>query len=401
VKKYAWLLFAILLCGTCSASARQEAFEQNAFQPKGTENFRFVVMGDNRPHGGAKDIVTQNGYFLGNIGRANAADADFVVLAGDLILGRAGKANLISQKWDAYDKACKLFDMPYVSVAGNHDIWDKRSQRIWQERYGPLWFSWDHKGCHFIALNSEVVGQTNKITGLQLKWLKDDLENAASARRIFVFLHKPLWAGKQNQWNTVVHPLLAKYGVDTVFGAHCHQYTLCPTKDGVRYVITGGAGAELSGQELAGGFYHFLNVDVTGNTSDYKIITASGELPADCVTTQGVKKLKNAIKVEPLTKLPKTGPITIRVSVPNPTNRPVRALLVSNAGGSSWNIQTGQTIIPPKSRKTIIAKVAYKNAFPLPRSITVKLVDMNITRTLFSWQILNKLTSNISPPTKQ
>jgi len=394
MKKFICLLLAyVFICG-CASPARRNASRQNAVTADNTRDFRFVVMGDSRPWWQSEDIITQNEHFLANIDRANASQADFVVNVGDLIHGCTPNAELINQQWDAYEKACERFKIPYISVIGNHDVWDEQSQRIWQKRYGPLYFSWDHKGCHFIALCSEIVGQMQTITGRQLTWLREDLQKAAPARRIFVFLHQPLWAyppasgQTTNQWNSDVHPLLVRYGVDTVFAGHWHQYILCPTRDGVRYVVTGGAGAELGdAYELAGAFFHFVTVDVAGKSSQMKVVTPTAQLAPDCVTTQQIENMEKAIHIEPRQHPLRDGKLLPPIHVTNPTAQPAKAVLQWDVNGTTWQADEAEIFIPAGARKTIVARAKYQSLFPLPEA-RVKLVDGK--RTLFGWQFLKQ-----------
>lgn len=369
------LLVCLLLCG-CEAGIDKQAVD--------LKEFRFVVMGDNRPWWQGQDIITQNKHFLGNIERANATNADFVVNVGDLIHGYTDDEELINKQWDAYDKACKLFKMPCISLVGNHDVWDEQSRDIWQKRYGPEYFSWDHKDCHFIALSSEIVGQINTITGKQLEWLEQDLAEAGDARRIFVFLHKPLWVDR-DQWNDQVHPLLAKYGVDTVFAGHWHQYMLFPVKDDICYVITGGAGAETEPHELAGGFFHFLEVEVKGSSSSFSVVTAEGQLPPDCVTWDKVKTLEESLIVQPIERLPEEGEVEIEIIVSNPTNRRIKAIATIEAGGKDdWYAGQSEVFLEPGASKNFTVKGEVgQNVFPLPKS-NLKLVDGQ--KQLFGWE---------------
>ncbi len=376
------LLVCAVIC-SCSVVPKKAPYEKN--------NFRFIVMGDNRPWWKGKDIVTQNEYFIGNIKRANACKPDFAVIVGDLIHGYTDNADLINREWDAYGEVCKRFNMAYISVVGNHDIWDKQSQEIWLKRYGPLYFSWDYKRCHFIALCTEIVGEMNKITGEQLEWLKADLKKATSARRIFVFMHKPLWAydpkGKesQNQWNREVHPILAQYGVDTVFAGHWHQYTLYPKRDGVRYVITGGAGAEFYGGELRGEFYHFITVDVKGDSATFKVVTAEKELPPDCVTSEKIKALKKAVSLEPLVELPMDKPVLMKLDIENPTDMDVEAIVKWKQDDSSWEIESAKCHIPAGGKRVLDIKAGIDGEIlPLPNgSVEFK----RGKRKLFRWKL--------------
>jgi RNA polymerase sigma-70 factor (ECF subfamily) len=77
-------------------------------------------------------------------------------------------------------------------VVGNHDVFNEKSEELYKQRYGKLWYSADVKDCHLVILDSEDQSAPDKIAGAQLEWLKTDLA-AAKGKRIFVFLHKPLW----------------------------------------------------------------------------------------------------------------------------------------------------------------------------------------------------------------
>ncbi len=75
-----------------------------------------------------------------------------------------------------------------------------------------------------MILDSEDQRAPSRIAGAQLAWLKEDLA-AAKGKRIFVFLHQPLWREEglefsATDWGRHVHPLLAQAGVDTVFAGH-------------------------------------------------------------------------------------------------------------------------------------------------------------------------------------
>ena len=132
------------------AAAAVTALASMASVGRASDEWRFVVMGDNRPPGGVKDPTVQPDTFLENIKGVNLLGADLVVIVGDLVLG-AQPEEVIPALWDGYDKAIANFEMPIYSVAGKHDIWDMVSERIYQKRVKPLWYSFDHRDAHFIA----------------------------------------------------------------------------------------------------------------------------------------------------------------------------------------------------------------------------------------------------------
>jgi predicted phosphodiesterase len=271
------------------AAAAVTALASTASVGRASDEWRFVVMGDNRPPGGVKDPTVQPDTFLENIKGVNLLGADLVVIVGDLVLG-AQPEEVIPALWDGYDKAISDFEMPVYSVAGNHDVWDTVSERIYQERVKPLWYSFDHKGAHFIVLNSEDQSEDRahfeKISGAQMAWLKADLAKSKGAGHTFVFMHKPLWTLEYggSQWMEEVHPLLAAHKVDAVFCGHIHIYEKHPTIDGVRYLITGGAGAELRDYEEEGSFHHFVVVRVQPEALRLAVVR-TGAIDAENVVT--------------------------------------------------------------------------------------------------------------------
>ncbi len=66
--------------------------------------------------------------------------------------------------------------------------------------------------------------------------------------------------------------LMTKYKVDTVFLSHIHAYYSF-VKGDVRYIISGGAGAELLTKDT---YYHFIRVKVTDKENHLEVV----ELPS-------------------------------------------------------------------------------------------------------------------------
>jgi hypothetical protein len=257
------------------------------------EPCQFVVIGDTRTDGSGGDVITPAPMYCRAIDEINLLQPEFVVNVGDLVLGYTD-LNTLVQQWEAFDGATGKFEVPVYLAAGNHDIWDETSEKVYQERYGPLWYSFDVKHCHLIVLDSEDESPRVKIAGRQLAWLKADL-SSAKGKRIFVFLHKPLWADDYtaagSNWVRDVHPLLAEAGVDTVFAGHWHHYEDMGTSDGVRYVVTGGGGAEIGTEPVRGGFYHYVWVTVppAGEDKAQLAIVRTGNVERQDVVTTGLR----------------------------------------------------------------------------------------------------------------
>ncbi len=261
------------------------------------EPCRFIVMGDNRPPWDNPDTVTPSVGYQRAALEANLLQPEFVVIGGDLVRGYTSLEKM-EQQWEAFDAATKQFRMPVYLVVGNHDVFNQATEQLYQRRYGKLWYSLDVKHCHLVVLDSEDQTAPGKIAGAQLEWLQADLA-AARGKRIFVVLHQPLWpreerAFRESEWGKTVHPLLLQAGVDTVFAGHEHTYQQTPTRDGIRYIITGGGGAELGEQAepLAGGFLHYVLVTAPSDApATLAVIHTGGVDPEDVVTTEKARQV--------------------------------------------------------------------------------------------------------------
>jgi Icc protein len=93
-------------------------------------------------------------------------------------------------------KAVKAGETFYVP--GEHDIaTDDGAQYL--ERFGKGtkgkgWYSFTHKGVHFIGLNNcQQVDAMGKLGADQLAWLKADLAQLSASTPIVIFAHIPLW----------------------------------------------------------------------------------------------------------------------------------------------------------------------------------------------------------------
>jgi len=406
MRKVAAVVLAGLVLAGCAMATRVPVLVKPLVDPGGEGEFTFVVMGDNRPWWGGKDNVFQNEYFAENIRGANASGGEFVVITGDLIHGYSKDMTVVNRMWDDFDRATSYFELPVVPVVGNHDIQDRKSAGVYKRRIGPTVFSWDYRGCHYIALDSEVVGGIDRIAGAQLAWLKEDLKRAGGARRLFVFVHKPLWRfgprerWAENRWNREVHPLLAAAGVDTVFAGHDHEYQRYPTRDGVNYVVTGGAGAEVRGGELEGAFFHYLVVSVKGHTSSYEVITPDGRVPVDYVTTQSLEAHELDLNIEPLASLPKDGLIEMRARLKNPVASEARVTVTWDTKGTAW-LPIGRKAVLAALRPNDEAAFAIQahvtgRLFPLP-SLKVELADDTESTELLSWNVFTQALAKIAP----
>jgi len=118
-------------------------------------------------------------------------------------------------------------------VPGEHDIANDDGA-MYRERFGKNtqgsgWYSFNHKGVHFIGLNNcQQVDAMGLLGADQLRWLKADLASLSSSTPIVIFAHIPLWM-VYPEWGwgtpdaTEALAYLKRFGSVTVLNGHIHQ----------------------------------------------------------------------------------------------------------------------------------------------------------------------------------
>jgi 3',5'-cyclic-AMP phosphodiesterase len=145
--------------------------------------------------------------------RMNRVQADFAIAGGDLVFDAAEVELSRAQKlFDLYRETLKPFEVKVYSVIGNHDVFGISSKsgipatdpnygkKLFEDRIGPRYQSFDHKGWHFVLLDSigtkpngrDFVGH---VDAAQLEWLKADLAKMRPGTPLIVCTHVPLVSG--------------------------------------------------------------------------------------------------------------------------------------------------------------------------------------------------------------
>ena len=157
---------------------------------------------------------------------------DFIVHTGDVSqLSR-------EDEFDDADQILKEAGLPVFFVPGEHDMLDPDGGKAFLQRFGKGtrgagWYSFDHKGVHFVALVNVAdlkPGGMGNLGAQQLQWLKTDLAGRPSSTPIVVLAHIPLWTVYADWgWGTddsaEALRLLARFGSVTVLNGHIHQIT--------------------------------------------------------------------------------------------------------------------------------------------------------------------------------
>jgi len=194
------------------------------------EDFTFVQISDS--HIGFNKAANPDvlGTMKVAIDKINALSKqpDFIIHTGDLT--HQSKP----AEFDGMDqvlKSARAKDVFYVP--GEHDT-SVDDGKAYLERYGKKakgngWYSFDHKGVHFVGLvNVLQLEGMGKLGAEQIKWLDDDLKARTASTPVVVFAHIPLWAvypewGWGTEDSAQALTLLKRFGSVTVLNGHIHQ----------------------------------------------------------------------------------------------------------------------------------------------------------------------------------
>ncbi len=157
---------------------------------------------------------------------------DFIIHTGDIT--QLSK----DQEFDDAEQIIKETGLTVFHVPGEHDMLDEGSGKAYLDRFGKGtkgagWYSFDHKGVHFVALINVAnlkAGGMGSLGADQLEWLEKDLSRRPASQPIVVFAHIPLWTvyaawgwGTDDAAQALGY--LKRFGSVTVLNGHIHQIT--------------------------------------------------------------------------------------------------------------------------------------------------------------------------------
>lgn len=255
------------------------------------DRFHIAIMTDRT--GGHRPGVWEEG-----VKRVNLLRPEFVVSVGDLIEGYTEDVAEIETQWTEFLGFIKQMEMKFFFVPGNHDLTNPTMHRIWREHFGREWYSFDYKGVHFVAINSEDPRE--HLGEEQLAWLEQDLAKHADARWTLLFLHKPLWtyaeremsAGNPDPTNWKKVETLLGSRPHTVFAGHVHHYVQYD-RNGMKYfhLATTGGSSPMRGVPY-GEFDHvtWLTMEADGPRVTHLLL--DGVLAPETVTEAGIARFR-------------------------------------------------------------------------------------------------------------
>ena len=246
-------------------------------------DFTFVQVSDTHVGTGQ---AAYNARFQEVIRQVNGLKPAFVIHTGDAL-----------QTWSPENAALfkeisKTLVPPLHLIPGNHDIAIKEQDAVsrWNDAFRSDRDSFEHEGCVFIGLDSNLWNSSLPAEKDQLAWLKSELAKA-KGKRIFVFQHHLLFTKTPDDPNgdyyAVDQPargeilkLLKKHKVEAVLTGHYHRLN-DSVFDGIRYITTPATSFSTGGDKgltgysvffvTDGGFTHrFVDLRTQGNPPEFK-----------------------------------------------------------------------------------------------------------------------------------
>jgi len=240
----------------------------------------FLVFGDAKHSPFLKDVLKQ----------ADELNPQFCITTADLVNRGAGDQGV--KEYKMLDEEAGWFFRKYPTwpTLGNHEISGvseggyESGQRNFADFFGlydPT-YSFTYGNAKFIALDWPKVSEDPE----KLAWLEKELKEA-QGMHIFIFRHRPFYTvgsksyGDVEGKTTVTTELFSKYNVTAVFSGHDHLYYRTK-REGVNYVISAGAGANIYGLKrekdaIEGDAYYGRDLDSTDENQKFRFHPSSGK----------------------------------------------------------------------------------------------------------------------------
>ncbi|HEV7429289.1 MAG TPA: metallophosphoesterase [Thermoanaerobaculia bacterium] len=307
-----------------------------------SSTFTFVVAGDNRP---AKDGDPLTTPLLDIVKQLAANPPAFVVWGGDTVFGKQDIG--IDAQYAQFLAALKPVPVPVFNAPGNHEMvvqtmvacgtasdpyngelpdFSGSMMASYQKDMGPLYGMFRYGNAAFLVINTDDVldvtltnacdynGYVGKAQFAALQATLTQLNADATVTHVFCFMHRPIKdkGGSQigasksdtSPYNTQVeafrHLLDSKNNpkITFVFASHDHLLYVDPAPANANgpftgsvpnsgkpaFIVTGGAGAPLSGCKNGksgkpGAYFHYTTVTVNGANVTVNVVPLYGTTP--------------------------------------------------------------------------------------------------------------------------
>jgi predicted phosphodiesterase len=279
-----------------------------------TGDVHFVLYGDSRGGTPTHELIVK---------RIASEQADFLVGTGDLVADGRNNA-----QWESYfDIEGELLrDHCLFTTIGNHELVEESGASFLryfgtaEEQQKHVLYSTFRWGfLRFFVLDSE-----GSFLGEDRQWLERELQKSETepnvAWRIAVLHDGPFASGLHGDnsklWGADVPKLLRQHHIDFVFAGHDHIYER-GASDGLRYVVSGGAGAPLypvkhlrSSARKVESAYHYVVFEVGTETGKLTAKRIDGSVIEEIGFTKHDMWNDDGPAIAPASTKPTTAPVT-------------------------------------------------------------------------------------------
>jgi 3',5'-cyclic AMP phosphodiesterase CpdA len=213
---------------------------------RGVTPFSFAIITDSHLFSAENHRFDRSLIDAVNQVNALGRQPDFVVYTGDI--AQNGREDQLVKG----QKILSKLNVPVRYIPGEHD-WYLDMGTVWKGLFGKETWSFDHKGVHFIGLNSILVKDFWTGAGMspvqrmstmemlespiagpwgvgpeQLDFLRKDVAKLAPDTAVVIFTHSPLW-DYYPRWNfqtsdaPQIRDILSKFDHVTSLHGHVHQ----------------------------------------------------------------------------------------------------------------------------------------------------------------------------------
>ena len=203
-------------------------FASSRTKAESADDFYFLQLSDTHwgfkgPPNPQADVTLKN-----TVGLVNSLQRqpDFIVFTGDLTHTTDDDDERRKRMAEFKQIVSGLKVKNLRLMAGEHDA-SLDAGKAYQEFFGQLHYTFDHKGIHFVVLDN-VSDPGASIGEAQLAWLRSDLQRLDVEQPIVVLTHRPLFPLYPSwDWSTkdgdAAIALLQNHRNVTVFYGHIHQ----------------------------------------------------------------------------------------------------------------------------------------------------------------------------------
>ena len=207
------------------------------------------------------------------VSHVNRLGPAFMIVTGDLVhaagdpakIDKVERENMAGDYLDIVHRLDK--NIALYQLAGNHDVGDTPTRETldwYKGRFGELWYSFTHKRCLFIILESNILKYPQgapEVAAAQMSWLEQTLSDSGRGKYLhkIVCLHHPLCLERVDEDDDYLNMsrerraellnLFHNHGVSAVFSGHYHRNAYV-TDGGIELITTSSAGKALGDDPL-------------------------------------------------------------------------------------------------------------------------------------------------------